>query len=267
VGPSGQCHTSLVEKEKLKSYQVTIRPTEIGKHQLSITYDEVHIKGSPFAVQISAPADPAKVRLYGPGVEHGILSKFKSNFVVETKGAGGGHLSVRVRGPKSGFHVDMQRDPRHDRTIHCKYEPKEPGDYQIEVKWAGQHVPNSPVLVMIFDTEAELERFQRGQLPSNMPPSPFLPPGFMPPRMPPPGMGPPPPPLGQYGPPSGNQRGPAPGMMYGPPKAQNGTYRPASGQGRPTPQANYSSSTARSSRSQTRQASILTAGGGHANGY
>ncbi len=52
-----------------------------------------------------------------------------------------------------GFHVDMKRDPKHDRTIHCSYEPREPGDYQIEVKWAGMHVPYSPFVVMIFDTE------------------------------------------------------------------------------------------------------------------
>ena len=35
----------------------------------------------------------------------------------------------------------MQRDKTQDRTIHCKYEPREPGDYQVEVKWHGQHVP------------------------------------------------------------------------------------------------------------------------------
>lgn len=43
--------------------------------------------------------------MYGPGIEHGILSHFKSNFVVETKGAGAGQLTVRVRGPKVRFLV------------------------------------------------------------------------------------------------------------------------------------------------------------------
>lgn len=44
--------------------------------------------------------DPNKVQVYGPGIEHGILSKFKSNFVVDTRGAGAGQLTVRMRGPK-----------------------------------------------------------------------------------------------------------------------------------------------------------------------
>ena len=41
----------------------------------------------------------------------------------------------------------------------CKYEPTEPGDYRIEVKWSGEHVPGSPFMVMIFDTQEELSRF------------------------------------------------------------------------------------------------------------
>lgn len=56
--------------------------------------------GSPFSLYISSPPDPSKVKVYGSGVEHGILSKFNSNFVVDTKGAGAGQLTVRVRGPK-----------------------------------------------------------------------------------------------------------------------------------------------------------------------
>lgn len=51
------------------------------------------------------------------------------------QGAGAGQLTVRVRGPKGAFNVEMQRERKNDRTIHCKYEPREPGDYQIEVSF------------------------------------------------------------------------------------------------------------------------------------
>ena len=56
----------------------------------------------------------------------------------------------------------MQRESQKDRTILCKYEPTEPGDYRIEVKWSGEHVPGSPFMVMIFDTQEELSRFLQG---------------------------------------------------------------------------------------------------------
>jgi filamin len=56
----------------------------------------------------------------------------------------------------------MQRESQKDRTILCKYDPTEPGDYRIEVKWSGEHVPGSPFVVMIFDTQDELSRYLQG---------------------------------------------------------------------------------------------------------
>ena len=57
------------------------------------------------------------------------------------------------------FRVEMQRENQKDRSIVCKYDPTEPGDYRIEVRWSGEHVPGSPFNVMIFDTQEELGRF------------------------------------------------------------------------------------------------------------
>ncbi|PAV76657.1 hypothetical protein WR25_23383 [Diploscapter pachys] len=205
MGPNQPAYCELYDHRD-GTYTLCIRPAEVGKHTLVIKYNDEHVRGSPFVVHVSLPPDPSKVRVYGPGVEHGILSLFKSNFVVETRGAGAGQLTVRVRGPKGAFNVEMQREKRNERTIHCKYEPKEPGDYQVEVKWHGEHVPGSPFLVMIVDTEQELQRFLRGEAPSPIPSTPFIPPGWV---GPPPMMGPPP---GNAGP-----RPPFPPMMGAPP--------------------------------------------------
>ena len=54
---------------------------------------------------MSAQPDASKVRVSGPGVEHGILATFQSRFVVETRGAGAGQLTVRIRGPKGEFRL------------------------------------------------------------------------------------------------------------------------------------------------------------------
>lgn len=135
--------------------------------------------------------DATKVRVHGPGIEHGVLATFQSRFLCDTRGAGAGQLTVRVRGPKGiliipcyrltvwrkfcnnfshskynlkfhllgAFRVEMQRENQKDRSIVCKYDPTEPGDYRIEVRWSGEHVPGSPFNVMIFDTQEELGRF------------------------------------------------------------------------------------------------------------
>lgn len=103
------------------------------------------------------------MRVHGPGIEHGVLPLYQSRFVCDTRGAGAGRLTVRIRGPKGAFKVYMQRESPKDSTIVCKYDPCEPGDYRIEVKWSDEHVPGSPFTVMIFDTQEELNRFTQSQ--------------------------------------------------------------------------------------------------------
>ncbi|VDN04794.1 unnamed protein product, partial [Thelazia callipaeda] len=186
MGPTKLAYCELYDHRD-GTFTLSVKPSEIGKHTLVVKYSDEHVSGSPFTFNVSYPPDASKVRVFGPGIEHGILSTFKSNFIVETKGAGAGQLTVRVRGPKGAFNVEMQREKKQERTIHCKYEPKEPGDYQVEVKWHGEHVPGSPFLVMIVDTEQELQRFLRGDAPSPQPVTPFIPPGWI--------GTPPPPPL------------------------------------------------------------------------
>ena len=52
----------------------------------------------------------------------------------------------------------MARESQKDRTILCRYDPVEVGDYIIQIKWSGEHVPGSPFTVRIFDTESELQQ-------------------------------------------------------------------------------------------------------------
>ncbi|XP_032572066.1 filamin-C isoform X1 [Drosophila sechellia] len=144
------------------TFTLNIKPQESGRHILTINYGGQNVPGSPFALKVAGAPDASKVRVYGPGIEHGVLATFQSRFICDTRGAGAGQLTVRVRGPKGAFRVEMQRESQKDRTILCKYDPTEPGDYRVEVKWAGEFVPGSPFPVMIFDTEEELRRYLQG---------------------------------------------------------------------------------------------------------
>jgi filamin len=58
------------------------------------------VPGSPFSLRVAGAPDPSKVRVYGPGIEHGVLATFQSRFICDTRGAGAGQLTVRIRGPK-----------------------------------------------------------------------------------------------------------------------------------------------------------------------
>ena len=72
----------------------------LDKDQLSIQYSDVHSQDSPSALKVSGAPDLKVVKVYGPGVEHGVLSMYQSRFICDTNGAGPGALSVRIRGPK-----------------------------------------------------------------------------------------------------------------------------------------------------------------------
>lgn len=143
------------------TFTLNVKPAEAGRHMLSIQFAGEHVPGSPFVLKVAGTPDPSKVRVYGPGVEPGVLATFQSRFLCDTRGAGAGQLTVRVRGPKGAFRVEMQRESQKDRTILCKFSPTEPGDYRVEVRWAGRHVPGSPFPVMIFDTQEELRRYMQ----------------------------------------------------------------------------------------------------------
>ncbi|CAF0927406.1 unnamed protein product, partial [Didymodactylos carnosus] len=107
------------------TFTLYVKPQEAGRHVLTIRYNDEHVPGSPYTLKISGAPDANKVRVSGPGIEHGVLSTFQSRFTCETKGAGAGQLTVKIRGPKGAFRVEMQREHLQDRTIMCRYNPTE----------------------------------------------------------------------------------------------------------------------------------------------
>lgn len=161
TGPTKPAYCRLEEQQN-GLYLLYIKPQEAGCHQLKVTFGEQQVTGSPFSFNVLPGIDPTKVRVSGPGIEPGILATYQSTFLVETTGAGPGKLTVRVRGPKGAFRVEMTRDPSRDRAILCRYNPAEVGQYIISIKWSGQDVPGSPFTVTIVDTFSEFERAKNG---------------------------------------------------------------------------------------------------------
>ncbi|GFR83464.1 filamin-A [Elysia marginata] len=162
MGPSQVAYCELGDHHD-GTYRLVVRPQETGRHVLQIKYGGVHVQGSPFAFRVSAQPDASKVRVSGPGVEHGILANFHSEFIVETRGAGAGQLTVRIRGPKGAFQVEMYRESQKDRKILCRYYPTSTGKYIINVRWSDVDVPGSPFHVYILDTHHELEQVLHDQ--------------------------------------------------------------------------------------------------------
>jgi filamin len=99
MGPTKVAFCELIDHRD-GTFTLNVKPQEAGKHLLQIKFGGEHVPGSPFTLKVAGAPDPSKVVVRGPGVEHGILATYQSRFTVETRGAGAGQLTVRIRGPK-----------------------------------------------------------------------------------------------------------------------------------------------------------------------
>eukprot|EP00794_Sanderia_malayensis_P010826 gene10826-11978_t len=157
ISPSGKATVVSVADNHDGTYTVDLNATEAGVHHVKLDWDGQPVPGSPFQVKIMQSANPDRVKVYGPGLDNGLLGDYEGYFSVGTAGAGPGTLKVRIHGPKGAFKVEMFREKEKDRTIGVRYSPKEAGQYTINVLWSGEHVMNSPFHVYLADNKHQLD--------------------------------------------------------------------------------------------------------------
>ncbi|XP_041964970.1 filamin-C-like isoform X2 [Alosa sapidissima] len=141
TSPSGRPIPCKLESDKAnESTNVKYIPPEEGPYKVDVTYDGNPIPGSPFAVEALMPADPSKVRAYGPGLQGGIVGQ-PAPFGIDTKGAGAGGLGLTVEGP---CEAKIECQDNGDGTCSVSYLPTEAGDYNINILFGEAHIPGSP---------------------------------------------------------------------------------------------------------------------------
>ncbi|XP_060516412.1 filamin-A isoform X2 [Cylas formicarius] len=145
TNPSGAQTEKLVTALLDGTYKVSYTPFEEGRHTIDIFYDNVAVPGSPFIVNVRRGCDAKKCIAYGPGLENGVLNK-SNVFTVETKGAGTGGLSLAIEGPSE---AKMTCKDNRDGSCSVEYVPNEPGEYDVAIKFADNHIPGSPFKVLV----------------------------------------------------------------------------------------------------------------------
>ena len=127
----------------------TYTPTQSGEYVITIKYGGDQIPGSRFKIQVEPPTDPSKCVAFGPGLApQGVRVNDPAKFTVRTKDAGHGDVEVKVTGPNGEVPCQVENSPY---TFNYTYQAPEPGEYVVDVKFAGEHVPNSPFPVAITD--------------------------------------------------------------------------------------------------------------------
>lgn len=127
--------------------RIMYTPFEAGRHTIELLYDGAPVPGSPFVVHVKAGCDPSRCKAFGPGLLAGFTGQ-PCRFVVETRGAGNGGLSMAVEGPSE---AKMTCVDNRDGSCDVEFLPTEPGDYQIIIRFADQHIPGSPFLAHVAE--------------------------------------------------------------------------------------------------------------------
>ncbi|XP_058720859.1 filamin-C-like isoform X2 [Poecile atricapillus] len=121
-------------------HPVTFTPPEEGPHRVEVTYDGHPVSGSPFPVEALLPPDPSKVVASGPGLKGGRVG-VPAPFSIATQGAGSGGLGLTVEGP---CEAKIECQDNGDGSCAVSYLPMAPGEYHINILFAGHHIPGSP---------------------------------------------------------------------------------------------------------------------------
>eukprot|EP00117_Sycon_ciliatum_P023870 scpid7460/ scgid0352/ Filamin-C; ABP-280-like protein; ABP-L; Actin-binding-like protein; Filamin-2; Gamma-filamin len=132
-----------VEQTGPDTCSLEFTPERAGTEKVNLTYGGFPVPTGPFPVNV---LDPSKVKVHGRGVEPGLITGQPAPFVVDCREAGDGPISVRIEGP-ANTKLDSTTD--RDRSQRCVYYPKEPGTYEVHVKFADEPLPISPISVEV----------------------------------------------------------------------------------------------------------------------
>lgn len=161
---TGELRATILGPENVKAkfymanesgtYSIKWDVPDPGRYHAHIWWAEQYIPGSPFSIKVNHGPNAGLVRVYGPGLEPSFeIGTSSSDFIIDTKDAGIGTLTVRVHGVKDAFKIQAQPVDEQDlRTLQAFYHPKRAGDYIIAIRWSGTQVPGSPFKVNVRET-------------------------------------------------------------------------------------------------------------------
>uniref|UniRef100_A0A0B7AYU4 Uncharacterized protein n=1 Tax=Arion vulgaris TaxID=1028688 RepID=A0A0B7AYU4_9EUPU len=121
--------------------------TKPGMYGVHLKYNDIHIPGSPFMVNVAPDSGVAKQVTVHSLKDRGLSIDKPCTFTVSFNGAKGS-LHATVRTP-SGGHSDCMIQKMDTEVYAVRFIPKENGVHYIDVKLNDAHIPDSPFPVMV----------------------------------------------------------------------------------------------------------------------
>ncbi|XP_062534643.1 filamin-A isoform X9 [Armigeres subalbatus] len=132
------------------SCDVEYVPTEPGEYDITIRFAEKHIPGSPFKVIVNEATRPEKVKVYGPGIEHGqVYDGVPAEFYIDCGQAGPGAVAVKLTS-SDGNPIKVHVEDKGDGVYAVSYSPPKEGSVlTAQVRFAEQDVSCSPFVMTV----------------------------------------------------------------------------------------------------------------------
>lgn len=162
TSPTGRHTEILIFDNSDGTYGIDLNPTESGLHTVEIESNGAPIPGSPYFVKIMEHKKVQNVRVYGPGLQSGLLASFKGEFKIDTSvGGEKGALDVSVTGPDDKLQIHMKASAENKRIIDTKFNPASSGVYTIHVMWNKFHIAGSPFKLILAKDKKEFDELSK----------------------------------------------------------------------------------------------------------
>ncbi|KAJ6649139.1 Filamin-A [Pseudolycoriella hygida] len=149
-----------IEFDHLKdgNIAVTYLPTVPGVYILTVTYNNRPVRGSPFKINVIGRGFPImkplvikrnivkKVKLSGPGLQDGRVNEIAEIYLDISRAEINCELMVDINGPMVPQYSTVEKNKG---IVTLAYTPTKKGEYEIMLRFRGEHVPGSPFTVSV----------------------------------------------------------------------------------------------------------------------
>ena len=177
---TGEVDVEVVKVEG-RTYQVTFNPPAQDLYTLSVLFDDKHVRGSPFTIDMRPGKEPEFGEIEGepypieevPDATKCVLLEVPPldlispvdkpiYFSVDASNAGHAELEVNVEGPTAEKNHTVEVNEKKG-VFDVTFVPHAPGPYTINLEWFGDSIPGAPLKCNAID-QTTMQRFPHGKV-------------------------------------------------------------------------------------------------------
>ncbi|XP_039436619.1 filamin-A isoform X4 [Culex pipiens pallens] len=152
-GPDGKPLVPKMEQVEDGTYAVTFVPDECGPYNVSIKCGGKDVLGSPFLLQAIPTGEAEKVKLLEAIPTNQEYGK-KNHVALDAREAGTGAVTCKIVSHSEASDVDLEVIEK-DGFFDIFYTLKDPGDYDLDIKFGGQNIPNGTFTIKAVESVEE----------------------------------------------------------------------------------------------------------------